>query len=167
MNIYTAERGYGKHIIGENSSVSHYNANIGLESSKHLKCCSVTHFLRLKNRNACVKSKLFALSSIQSISKKAIVTALSSHYGLNKLPEDGAEYSVEITQVNRGSEQKSMVIRVTDERLIAKTGGIVQGMSGSPIVQNGKLVGAVTHVLVNDPTRGYGIFIENMLDAAG
>ena len=52
------------------------------------------------------------------------------------------------------------------EELIDRTGGIVQGMSGSPIIQNGKLVGAVTHVLVNDPTRGYGIFIENMLDAA-
>ena len=50
--------------------------------------------------------------------------------------------------------------------LIEKTGGIVQGMSGSPILQNGRIVGAVTHVLVNDPTRGYGIFIENMLDAA-
>ena len=55
---------------------------------------------------------------------------------------------------------------VTDKRLLEKTGGIVQGMSGSPIIQDGKLVGAVTHVLVNDPTRGYGIFIENMLDAA-
>jgi stage IV sporulation protein B len=59
-----------------------------------------------------------------------------------------------------------MVIRVTDEELIAKTGGIVQGMSGSPIIQNGKLIGAVTHVLINEPTRGYGIFIENMLEAA-
>ena len=60
-----------------------------------------------------------------------------------------------------------MVIHVTDPDLLEKTGGIVQGMSGSPILQNGKLVGAVTHVFVNDPTRGYGIFIENMLDAAG
>ena len=60
-----------------------------------------------------------------------------------------------------------MMITVTDDELLAATGGIVQGMSGSPILQNGKLVGAVTHVLVNDPTRGYGIFIENMLDAAG
>jgi stage IV sporulation protein B len=58
------------------------------------------------------------------------------------------------------------VIRITDERLIEKSGGIVQGMSGSPIIQNGKLVGAVTHVLINDPTTGYGIFIENMLNAA-
>ena len=59
------------------------------------------------------------------------------------------------------------MLRVTDERLLAATGGIVQGMSGSPIIQNGKLVGAVTHVLVNDPARGYGILIEDMLEAAG
>ena len=57
-------------------------------------------------------------------------------------------------------------MRVSDERLLDATGGIVQGMSGSPILQDGRLIGAVTHVLVNDPTRGYGIFIENMLDAA-
>ena len=57
------------------------------------------------------------------------------------------------------------MLRVTDPELIALTGGIVQGMSGSPIVQNGKLVGAVTHVLVDDPQRGYGILIENMLAA--
>ena len=61
---------------------------------------------------------------------------------------------------------KNMVIKITDEELISKTGGIVQGMSGSPILQNGKLVGAVTHVLVDDPTRGYAIFAENMLETA-
>ncbi len=55
------------------------------------------------------------------------------------------------------------MLHVTDPELLEATGGIVQGMSGSPIIQDGKLVGAVTHVLVNDPTRGYGIFIENML----
>ena len=60
-----------------------------------------------------------------------------------------------------------MLIRVTDEQLLAATGGIVQGMSGSPIIQDGKLIGAVTHVLVNSPDTGYGIFIENMLEAAG
>jgi stage IV sporulation protein B len=59
-----------------------------------------------------------------------------------------------------------MLIKVTDQRLLDITGGIVQGMSGSPIIQDGKLVGAVTHVLVNDPTRGYGIFIEWMLEEA-
>ena len=61
------------------------------------------------------------------------------------------------------SSQKGMVIKITDEALLQKTGGIVQGMSGSPIIQNGKLTGAVTHVFLNEPTRGYGIFIENML----
>ncbi len=59
-----------------------------------------------------------------------------------------------------------MILRVTDRQLLAKTGGIVQGMSGSPILQNGRLVGAVTHVLVNDPTRGYGIFAQTMLKQA-
>ena len=77
------------------------------------------------------------------------------------------EYTVQISKIHRGERDvnKGMELVVTDERLLELTGGIVQGMSGSPIVQNGKLVGAVTHVLVNDPTRGYGIFIENMLDA--
>ena len=78
------------------------------------------------------------------------------------------EFEVEIAHIfTDGENTKNMLIRVTDKNLLEKTGGIVRGMSGSPIVQNGKLVGAVTHVLVNDPTRGYGIFIENMLDAAG
>ena len=55
-----------------------------------------------------------------------------------------------------------MVIRITDSELLSMTGGIVQGMSGSPIIQNGKLIGAVTHVFVNDPTKGYGIFCDKM-----
>ena len=78
------------------------------------------------------------------------------------------EYSVEILKVypNAGEAGRNMLLRITDAELLDITGGIVQGMSGSPIIQDGKLVGAVTHVLVNDPTTGYGIFIENMLDAA-
>ena len=74
-------------------------------------------------------------------------------------------YTVEIEKINDASTTRNMILRVTDKRLLAETGGIVQGMSGSPILQDGKIVGAVTHVLVNDPTRGYGIFIENMLEA--
>ena len=58
-----------------------------------------------------------------------------------------------------------MIIRVTDEELLSKTGGIVQGMSGSPIIQDGKLIGAVTHVFVSDPTMGYAIFCENMYES--
>jgi stage IV sporulation protein B len=79
------------------------------------------------------------------------------------------EYSVEILKIypKDRSDNRNLLIRITDPILLNTTGGIVQGMSGSPIIQDGKLVGAVTHVLVNDPTRGYGIFIENMLDAAG
>ena len=78
------------------------------------------------------------------------------------------EYSVEILKIyaNSGKTGRNMLLKVTDPALLTATGGIVQGMSGSPIIQDGKLVGAVTHVLVNDPTTGYGIFIENMLDAA-
>lgn len=78
------------------------------------------------------------------------------------------EYSVEILKVypNAGASGRNILLHITDPTLLDITGGIVQGMSGSPIIQDGKLVGAVTHVLVNDPTTGYGIFIENMLDAA-
>ncbi|MBE7016871.1 MAG: SpoIVB peptidase [Ruminococcaceae bacterium] len=78
------------------------------------------------------------------------------------------EYEVEICRIYRGNDDvRGMMLCVTDPELLSLTGGIVQGMSGSPILQNGKIIGAVTHVLVNDPTRGYGIFIEKMLDAAG
>ncbi|MGE4354326.1 MAG: SpoIVB peptidase S55 domain-containing protein, partial [Oscillospiraceae bacterium] len=78
------------------------------------------------------------------------------------------EYEIEILKVNQHAKDgKSLVIKVTDENLLDKTGGIVQGMSGSPILQDGKLVGAVTHVLVSDPARGYGISIDSMLAAAG
>lgn len=75
------------------------------------------------------------------------------------------EYTVEITKVHKGEMDvnKGMELTVTDGELLELTGGIVQGMSGSPIIQNGKIVGALTHVFVNDPARGYGIFIEDML----
>ena len=84
--------------------------------------------------------------------------------------EDGVrrEYRIEIGSIDRDAKgSKCFVIKITDPALIEKTGGIVQGMSGSPIIQNGKLVGAVTHVMINDPTVGYGIFIENMLNQMG
>jgi len=86
----------------------------------------------------------------------------------NVTGENVQEYSVEILKIypNSRGGGRNMLIKVTDPELLQQTGGIVQGMSGSPIIQDGKLVGAVTHVLVNDPTMGYGIFIENMLDAA-
>ena len=100
--------------------------------------------------------------ALQSEIKEGPAQILSSITG-----GEPVAYDVEIEQVMYyGKDQnKGMVIHVTDPALLAQTGGIVQGMSGSPILQDGKIVGAVTHVFVQDPTRGYGIFIENMLEA--
>ena len=79
------------------------------------------------------------------------------------------EYEIRITGVNPDAREvnKTIELEVTDQKLLELTGGIVQGMSGSPILQDGKLIGAVTHVMVNEPTKGYGILIENMLAEAG
>ena len=89
---------------------------------------------------------------------------------ISTVSAEGAQfYDIEIEKITYSKEKmsRSMVIKVTDQELLNTTGGIIQGMSGSPIIQNGMIVGAVTHVFLNDPTRGYGVFIENMLDAAG
>lgn len=77
-------------------------------------------------------------------------------------------YSVKILKIYPAAKEtgRNLLLEITDQRLLDATGGIVQGMSGSPLIQNGKLIGAVTHVLVNEPRKGYGIFIENMLEAA-
>ena len=84
---------------------------------------------------------------------------------LTNLNEEVKAYDIEITEIyrNKSKTNKAFEIQVTDPRLLEETGGIVQGMSGSPILQNGKLIGAVTHVFVQDSSKGYGIFIENML----
>ncbi|MDE5539761.1 MAG: PDZ domain-containing protein, partial [Bacilli bacterium] len=74
------------------------------------------------------------------------------------------EFSIYITKINENSDTKNITFEITDEKLLAKTGGIVQGMSGSPIVQNGKLIGAVTHVITDDVKSGYGLFITTMLE---
>ena len=75
------------------------------------------------------------------------------------------EYDIEIEKIyqNNNYDNKSMLIKITDERLLEKTGGIIQGMSGSPIIQNGKFIGAVTHVLVNNPEEGFAVFGDIML----
>lgn len=87
---------------------------------------------------------------------------------ISTVDKNGPEYyDIEITKItDKSSQNKNMVIRITDSKLIEKTGGIVQGMSGSPIIQNNMLVGAVTHVFVSDPTQGYAIFAETMLEKA-
>ena len=78
--------------------------------------------------------------------------------------ENLESFDIQIEKLNLKDDTKNIVFKITDSNLIDKTGGIVQGMSGSPIIQNNKIVGAVTHVIVNDPTRGYGIFITKMLE---
>ena len=85
---------------------------------------------------------------------------------LVSLDETGPQlYEAEIQEIiNRDKTTKNLVVQVTDPRLLERTGGIVQGMSGAPILQNGKLAGAITHVFTEDPTLGYGIFISNMLE---
>ena len=79
--------------------------------------------------------------------------------------ENVKEYEIEIEKIfiNNNYDNKSMLIKVTDEELIEKTGGIIQGMSGSPIIQNGKFVGAITHVLLNNPEEGYAVFGDLMI----
>ena len=89
-------------------------------------------------------------------------------YILNTVgPGEVKKYSVTIERIPETKNEKNIELRITDPELIKDTGGIVQGMSGSPIIQNGKLVGAVTHVMINDPVRGYGIAIEEMLKEVG
>lgn len=106
-----------------------------------------------------IKGKIYPVGVRANI-KEGPATILSNIDG-KKIKE----YNILIQRVSRQNlnGSKGMIIKITDERLLNTTGGIVQGMSGSPIIQDGKIVGAVTHVLVNDPTRGYGIFIEAML----
>lgn len=108
----------------------------------------------------CSKSEEYKMGYRQNITtgEAYILTTVSG--------SEPKKYSAEIEQIDYNSRDttKNMIIRITDEELIRETGGIVQGMSGSPIIQNDKLIGAVTHVFVADPTRGYAVFAETMFD---
>lgn len=110
------------------------------------------------------KSELTDKQSIQILPKSKIKEGPAKIYcTLDDNKVDSFDIYIEkVLLTSTGS--KNMIIRVTDKNLIERTGGIIQGMSGSPIVQDGKLVGAVTHVFLNDPTRGYGVFVENMIE---
>lgn len=99
------------------------------------------------------------------VGKKSQVK-IGEAYILSGVLGDGVKpYSINVEGINRfaGDSSKSMIIKITDKRLTRTTGGIIQGMSGSPIIQNGRLIGAVTHVFLGNPEKGYGIFIENMM----
>ncbi|MDE7082753.1 MAG: PDZ domain-containing protein [Clostridia bacterium] len=122
--------------------------------------CSCGVYGKLAENFNC--SKLVKISKA-SIDEVSIGTAYiySTVYG-----KDAEMYKISIVKVDKNNkDNRNFVIKVEDKRLIEKTGGIVQGMSGSPIVQDGKLIGAVTHVFINDPTRGYGIGIDKMMSS--
>ncbi|EOD00469.1 Stage IV sporulation protein B [Caldisalinibacter kiritimatiensis] len=93
---------------------------------------------------------------------KAYILSTIDNEGIKKY-----EINIDKVQVQNKPSQKSMIIQVVDKELLSKTGGIIQGMSGSPIIQDGKIIGAVTHVFINDPKKGYGLYIEWMLKEAG
>ena len=123
------------------------------------------------NTNAGIYGVITQKANLPLITDEAVETAISSdvHTGKAYIKSDvlgkSELYEVEIENINRLdiSSDKSMTVKITDQRLLETTGGIVQGMSGSPILQDGKLIGALTHVFVNNPQKGYGIFIDNML----
>ncbi len=112
---------------------------------------------------ACVTDRFSGMDDCEIALKNEITTGAAEI--ICCVDGDTSErYDIEIVKINNNlHETKNMVIKITDKKLLERTGGIVQGMSGSPIIQNGKLVGAVTHVLVSDPQKGYAIFLENML----
>lgn len=113
----------------------------------------------LDNKAADAKEIPIALAEEITVGQAQIISTVENN--------GKAYYSIEIEKLSPDDKDgKNMIIKITDSNLIEKTGGIVQGMSGSPIIQNGRLVGAVTHVFLNDPTRGYGIFAETMLKRA-
>ena len=132
---------FEKETIGELNS----NTNVGV-FGKLENINSQYETIKIGNKDSVNEGKVYIYTTISGSQPK--------------------KYEAEIVKIiDKSSETKNFMLKITDKELLSKTGGIVQGMSGSPIVQNGKLIGAVTHVLVKNPEKGYGIFIENMLKA--
>ena len=125
-----------------------------------------------KNSKFGIYGKVDNISSLNIDTSKEMEVALREEIKTGKATilcsldnQQPQEYEIEIEKINKENnyDNKSMQIKITDQKLLKKTGGIIQGMSGSPVIQNGKFVGAVTHVLVNDPTKGYAVFGDIML----
>ena len=125
-----------------------------------------------KNTNLGIYGKINDVSQLNIATSNELEVAVRNEIKTGKAEiicslENGVKnsYEIQIKKIfkNNNTDNKSMLIEVTDERLLEKTGGIIQGMSGSPIVQNGKFIGAVTHVLVNNPKQGYAVFADMMI----
>lgn len=109
--------------------------------------------------------KLYASNEVIELGKKEDIELKEAYIYATLDDNEKKKYKIEIEKVYLNSEgNKNIAIKIIDEELTAKTGGIVQGMSGAPIIQDGKLIGAITHVFLDDPQRGYGAFIENMIE---
>lgn len=145
-------------VPGELSGVIHYNE--GYKIGNIEKNSSNGIFGKVSNLPALIQDKESYLTAHKQEVQTGKATILCCVGG------ERESYEIEIREIrlNGSNENKGMILEVTDEALLDQTGGIVQGMSGSPIIQDGRLVGAVTHVFVNDPIKGYGIFIEDMLE---
>ena len=115
----------------------------------------------------CVEADAFTTGDALPVAKAGEVRTGPAVIRSNVSGDCVETYDIEILRVLDSDGTQNLLIQVVDDALIQQTGGIVQGMSGSPILQDGKIVGAVTHVMVNEPTKGYGILIENMLAQAG
>lgn len=150
VSVKKGERGNPGEICGSFSS--------GAISGTVEKNCDSGIFGRLTSAN--IEGKLYPIGLIGNV-KTGNAQIIST------VDDSPKMYDIKILRTMPfGSATKGLMIKITDEELLKKTGGIVQGMSGSPIIQDGKIIGAVTHVLVNDPTCGYGIYLERMLSAS-
>ena len=140
--------------IGEKEAVSDENTKYGTITNNTIKGIYGIYEKDLSNK------KLYEIKPKGNITlgNATILTVTDN--------DDIKEYSINIDSINLNDDIKNISFSVTDEELISKTGGIVQGMSGSPIIQDDKIIGVITHVIVDNPKKGYGIFIENMLEEA-
>ena len=152
LNVVKGRRGmpgemHGAFVGGEEAGSVYLNSSCGVFGTSDGSFCDIKNAIPIASKSEVKKGAAYILSTVEG--------------------ENTDKYDIEIEKILPvSSGGKAMIIHITDADLINKTGGIVQGMSGSPIIQDEKFVGAVTHVFVNDPTRGYGIFIENMLSEA-
>lgn len=158
VEITDAKKG-SKGIPGELHGQFLYSNNFGTLNLNN--SCGIYGILSEQAiESLCQSSKEYKIGYSQDIKtgKAEIITTISGN--------SPKKYSIEIDKIdyNNPESTKNMVIRITDKELLENTGGIVQGMSGSPIIQDGKIIGAVTHVFVSDPTKGYAIFAENMIE---
>lgn len=146
VGVSNGKRGTPGELIGTFAENTIGTININCENGLYgvLNCVPKKELIKIANRSEISEGDAYILANIDGSGVQ--------------------QYSVKIERISLYAHTKPIIFKVTDKKLLDATGGIVQGMSGSPIIQNNMLIGAVTHVFINDPTRGYAIFAENMLE---